>query len=185
MTKSKGKKPMTEKQVAANRVNSKKSSGRPRIPLITPDLDQEGLTDKLPPKPIDFEAVLHWMDLGATAEEIAGAFRVGVRTLDRRLQEHTGMGFGELKEKVCGAAKIALRKNQFNLTKTNATMGIWLGKQWLGQKEEPKTIEGFNGELKEFIDFLKHKYARGKDDVQKSVPAGPAEESNGEGHTVL
>jgi len=110
--------------------------GRPRIPLVTPDLDENGLSDKLPSKVIDFEAVLYWMDLGATAEEIAGAFRVGVRTLDRRLIEHTGMGFGELKEKTCGAAKIKLRRNQFNLSETNASMAIWLGKVWLGQKEE-------------------------------------------------
>lgn len=110
-------------------------SGRPRIPMITPDLDEDGLAAKLPPKQIDFEALLYWLDLGATAEDIAGAFRVGVRTLDRRLQEKLGMGFGELKEKVCGAAKIQLRKNQFDMSKHNATMAIWLGKQWLGQKE--------------------------------------------------
>ena len=121
-----------------------KPPGRPKIPLVTPDLDEDDLAQKLPAKPIDFEAVLHWLDLGATAEEIAGAFRVGVRTLDRRLNERLGFGFGELKKRVCGGAKIQLRKNQFNLTKTNATMGIWLGKIWLGQKEDAS-------ELKELI----------------------------------
>ena len=64
-----------------------KPPGRPKIPLITPDLDEDDLAKKLPPKPVDFEAVLHWLDLGATAEEIAGSFRIGVRTLDRRLNE--------------------------------------------------------------------------------------------------
>ena len=118
-----------------------KPPGRPKIPLITPDLDEDDLAKKLPPKPIDFEAVLYWMDLGSTAEEIAGAFRVGVRTLDRRLNEKLGMGFGELKKRVCGMAKIQLRKNQFNLTKTNATMGIWLGKQWLGQKDDVNELK--------------------------------------------
>jgi hypothetical protein len=121
-----------------------KRPGRPKIPLVTPDLDEADLSKKLPPKPIDFEAVLHWMDLGATAAEIAGAFRVGTATLDRRLREQTGLGFGELKEKVSGGLKIQLRRNQFNLTKTNATMGIWLGKIWLGQKEDAS-------ELKELI----------------------------------
>lgn len=128
------------------------AGGRPKIPLITEDI--EDLEKKLPPKPIDFEAVLHWMDLGATAEEIAGAFRVGVRTLDRRLREKTGLGFGDLKEKVCGGAKIQLRKNQFRLTKSNATMGIWLGKQWLDQRDHPQELVEFNGKLAEILTKL-------------------------------
>ena len=56
--------------------------------------------------------------------------------------------------------KASLRRNQLHLSKTNAAMAIWLGKQKLDQKDEPKTVEGFNGELKEFIDFLKHKYQK-------------------------
>lgn len=116
-------------------------AGRPRIPLITPDLDEDGLSDKLPPKKIDFEAVLYWIDLGATAADIAGFFRVGVNTLDRRLREYLGMGFGELKEKVCGTVKIQLRKNQFEMSRKNATMAIWLGKQWLGQKENVSELK--------------------------------------------
>ncbi len=158
--------------------------GRPRIPLVTPDLDENGLSKKLPPKEIDFEAVLHWMDLGATAEEIAGAFRVGVRTLDRRLREHTGLGFGDLKEKACGAAKIQLRRNQFHLTKTNAAMGIWLGKQWLGQKDDVKPMEGFNGELKDFMEFLKHKYGN-KEGAGESVNQEASSQDLQEGDHVL
>lgn len=121
--------------------------GRPKIPLVTPDLDEEKLTGKLPPKPIELRIVLYWMDLGATAQEIAGAHYCGIDTLNRRLREHCGMTFAELKEKVCGRAKVELRKNQFNLTKTNATMGIWLGKQWLGQKDEIHPTNAPNHEL--------------------------------------
>ncbi len=114
--------------------NQRKSrAGRPRIPEVTPDIPD--LDGKLPPKPIDYDAIMHWMDLGATAEEIAGSFRISVSTLDTRLKEKFNKNFSELKETVCGPAKISLRRNQFNLTKTNAAMAIWLGKQWLGQKE--------------------------------------------------
>ena len=30
---------------------------------------------------------------------------------------------------------MSLRRKQWNLAKTNATMAIWLGKQYLGQKD--------------------------------------------------
>ncbi len=138
-------------------MDKKKKGGRPKIPLITPDLEEDGIECKLPPKQIILEQVLYWMDLGATAQEVAGSFHVGVRTLDRRLREETGLGFGELKEKVCGRAKIELRKNQFNLTRTNASMGIWLGKQWLGQKENVEdqvkdlVIDGIRSGIKELL----------------------------------
>lgn len=134
----------------------KSKGGRPRIPKITPDLGD--LEDKLPKKEVDYDAVLHWMDLGATQEEIAGSFRISVDTLSRRLKSKFDMTFAELKEKVCGSAKIALRRNQFNLSKTNATMGIWLGKNWLGQRDDPQGNESFNGELKDSIESLKKMY---------------------------
>ncbi|MBS3903766.1 MAG: helix-turn-helix transcriptional regulator [Simkania sp.] len=118
--------------------NGSRGGGRPKIPIITESIgDLEG---KLPPRPIILEQVMYWMDLGGTAEEIAGSFHVSVDTLDRRLKEVTNLGFAELKEKVCGDAKLKLRQNQFKLSESNATMGIWLGKQWLGQKEEIKEM---------------------------------------------
>src|ERR1051326_3127687 len=100
-------------------------TGRPRIPLVTENIGS--LEEKLPSRPIVFEQVLYWMDLGAPAEEIAGSFRVSVDTLSRRLKEQTNHTFAELKEKCCGAAKLKLRNNQFKLSEKNASMAIWLG----------------------------------------------------------
>ena len=128
-----------------------RKGGRPRIPIITPDLGEVGLEGKLPPKPIDLDVILHWIDLGATAEEIAGSFRISFMTLNKALKELTGLGFEELKNKCCGGAKIALRKNQFALAKNNATMSIWLGKQWLGQKDHVE-IDGPKG--KQVLDLV-------------------------------
>lgn len=145
---------MTEKK--------KGRTGRPRIPMVTPDIgDLEG---KLPPKPIDMDMMIYWMDLGATCAEIAGAFRVSVNTLFRRVKEITGLTFEELKEKVCGPAKIQLRKNQFNLSKSSAAMGIWLGKQWLGQKDHPHDENEGWGEAGE---FLNHFYKNRKEHIKK------------------
>lgn len=108
-------------------------TGRPKIPLITSNIAD--LEKNLPNKEIVLANVMYWMDLGATAQEIAGSHYVSVDTLDRRLKEFTGMSFADLREKVCGGAKLKLRNNQFKMSENNATMAIWLGKQWLGQKE--------------------------------------------------
>jgi hypothetical protein len=55
-----------------------------------------------PAKEINLDQVLYWTELQATAEEIAGAFRVSVDTLDRRLREAFGMGFAELRKRCNG-----------------------------------------------------------------------------------
>lgn len=119
-----------------------KGAGRPRIPLITPDLGEDGM-GKIPPRSIDLEQVYYWMDIGATQEEIAGAFRVGCRTLSNRLKEETGLNFCELKEKICGKAKINLRGYQYKMSEVNASMSIWLGKQWLGQTDDKGRDQAF------------------------------------------
>jgi hypothetical protein len=111
--------------------------GRPKIPLIV----QCNEDNKLPQKEINFDQVLYWIDLGGTQEEIAGSFRVSVDTLSRRIKEHFDMTFAELKERCSGTAKLAVRRNQFKLSEKNATMSIWLGKLWLGQRDPDKIID--------------------------------------------
>ena len=88
-----------------------------------------------PQKEIDLDQVIYWAQLQATAEEIASSFRVSPDTLDRRLKKHFGMGYAELLKRVGGSAKLSLRRYQFKLAEKNVAMAIWLGKQWLGQKE--------------------------------------------------
>lgn len=88
-------------------------------------------------KEINLDQVLYWIGLQATAEEIAGSFRVSTDTLDLRIKEHFGMGFADLRKALGEGAegKLLLRRNQFELSRTNASVAIWLGKQWLGQKD--------------------------------------------------
>ena len=129
-----------------------KKNGRPKIPVFVEDLKIDGL-GKLKSKTIDLEQVLHWIDVGATAEEIAGSYRLSVDTLNRRLIDFTGLGFAELKEKLSGKTKIKLRESQFKLAETNATMSIWLGKIVLGQSEnQQKSV----GDLNTLVDYIKN-----------------------------
>lgn len=151
----------------------KKKMGRPKIPIITKDIGS--LEEKLPDRWVDLKQVLYWMDLGATQEEIAGAQHVSVDTLKRRIKEETGQTFAQLKEKSCGMAKIKLRNNQYRMSEKNASMGIWLGKQWLGQRDVPLEIKEFNGKLAELLERL------GKIETEKEFTKDKTDEEESSG----
>lgn len=126
MTKSKNKIKITEKKLKALRENAKKG-GKPAIPVNFTSIERQ----------IDIQQVIYWIGLQATCEEIAGSFRVCAKTLDNKLKETFGVGFQELKKRLGDGAegKLSLRRHQFRLAETNASMAIWLGKQWLDQKD--------------------------------------------------
>lgn len=86
-----------------------------------------------------------------TDEEIAASMsdkneRISVDTLTN---ENNGATFAECKEKGQAKGKASLRRNQFVLAETNASMAIFLGKNWLGQtdKQEVKTELGGDGNI--------------------------------------
>ncbi len=120
-----------------------KKTVRPPVDPKAPPAEWKGT---IPEKEINLDQVLYWTELQATAEEIAGAFRVSVDTLDRRLREAFGMGFAELRKRCNGLHKLSLRRYQFQQAERNATMAIWLGKIWLGQRETIVTETIVKGE---------------------------------------
>jgi len=154
----------------------KKRMGRPKIPMVTEDIGK--LENKLPSRTIELKQVLYWMDLGATQEEIAGAHYVSVDTLKRRLFEVTGETFAQIKEKTCGNAKIKLRNNQYRMSENNATMAIWLGKQWLGQRDLPIEIQEFNGKLAELLEMLSNMQSENEFNSHEVVVDTPKIESD-------
>ena len=105
----------------------KNKVGRPKI---------EANWDRIK-KEVNIHQVLYWIGIQATAQEIAGAFRISPDTLDLRLKEEFGCNFTDLKKRLGNGAdgKLSLRRNQFKMSETNPTMAIWLGKQYLGQKD--------------------------------------------------
>lgn len=138
-----------------------------------------------PPREFDqktFEGLCH---VWCTWEEMENILRCKRESLDYWCKRTYGESFGEVYKRFSDGGKASLRRNQLNLSKTNASMCIWLGKQKLDQKDDPRPAEGFGGELREFIEFLKQKYSGGKDVVQKSVPSGATEESPAEGNKIL
>jgi len=72
----------------------------------------------------------------ATKEEICGLLGVKEATLQRRIKEKYKTTFEGVLKKLGSNAKVSLRRYQFKLAEKNATMAIWLGKQYLGQRDD-------------------------------------------------
>ena len=70
-----------------------------------------------------------------TEEEISEFFDVSVDTLQRWCKRTYGEGFAEVYKNKTADAKCTLRRYQMQLAERNPTMAIFLGKQWLGQKD--------------------------------------------------
>ncbi len=69
--------------------------------------------------------------------EIADYFDCSEDTIERRVKSEKGMLFADYFKKRQGAGKRSLRRLQWEKAKEgNITMLIWLGKQYLGQKDK-------------------------------------------------
>lgn len=69
----------------------------------------------------------------ATYDEIAGFFGINRRTVIRRMKLPA---YRDAYENGLAKGRISLRRSQFALAEKNATMAIFLGKQYLGQKDQ-------------------------------------------------
>ena len=70
-----------------------------------------------------------------TEEEICAWFDVTDKTLSGWCQRTYGTGFSEVYDKKREVGKISLRRAQFRLAEKSAAVAIWLGKQYLGQRD--------------------------------------------------
>ena len=86
-----------------------------------------------PKKEIDYKLAEKLSQIMCTQEEIANILEVSVRTLQRDTE------FCRLYKKGQDTGKMSIKRKQFDvaINKGNTTMLIWLGKQYLGQKEIP------------------------------------------------
>lgn len=82
----------------------------------------------------------------ATIEELESVLNIDHKTLDRLCKEHykdtdgKEMSFSQTYKKYSATGKMSLRRSQFRAADAgNVPMLIWLGKQYLGQKEQQET----------------------------------------------
>lgn len=71
-----------------------------------------------------------------TESEICSVLDVSDKTLNAWCRRTYGKNFSEVFKEKRALGKASLRRSQFELAKKNATMGIWLGKQYLGQTDK-------------------------------------------------
>jgi len=90
---------------------------------------QRGTTAK-----IDLAELEKLSMMQATDEEIAAWFGVTTRTIERRRKKKK---FAEVMDRGKAKGRISVRRMQMKLLEQgNATMGVWLGKNILGQVDE-------------------------------------------------
>jgi hypothetical protein len=82
---------------------------------------------------IDLGELEKLCSLHCTDQEIASWFGVSVRTIESRRKQRQ---FAEVMERGRAKGRISVRRAQMKLLESgNASMGIWLGKQLLGQRD--------------------------------------------------
>ena len=80
-----------------------------------------------------FEELCH---IQCTKAEICSVLKIDNNTLDRMINDEYGDSFSNIYKKETENGKTSLRRMQFKLAESNATMAIWLGKQYLDQKDK-------------------------------------------------
>lgn len=74
-------------------------------------------------------------EIQCTEQEIMSFFGVCKDTLISWCVNTYGVNFSTIYNEKRQGGKASLRRSQFELARTNASMSIWLGKQYLGQKD--------------------------------------------------
>lgn len=89
-----------------------------------------------PRKPIDKTEFEKLCTLQCTLEEVCGWFGVQDDTLNKWCREnYEGRTFSEVFAEKRVAGKISLRRSMLQLASKNATMAIFLAKNWLGMSD--------------------------------------------------
>ena len=99
-----------------------------------------------PKKEIDYDVVEKLANIQCTQEEIASFLNLSVRTLQRDEE------FCRIYKKGQENGRMSLRRMQFKLAEKNTSMAIFLGKQYLGQRD---IVENDNKDINKLDELLK------------------------------
>nr|DAG17072.1 MAG TPA: putative terminase small subunit [Caudoviricetes sp.]DAG39374.1 MAG TPA: putative terminase small subunit [Caudoviricetes sp.]DAP69627.1 MAG TPA: putative terminase small subunit [Caudoviricetes sp.]DAR04950.1 MAG TPA: putative terminase small subunit [Caudoviricetes sp.] len=88
-----------------------------------------------PPKEINQKLFENLCGIQCTETEICGVLECSEDTLNRWCKRTYGATFEDTYKSKSQVGKSSLRRSQWKLAEKSATMAIWLGKQYLGQKD--------------------------------------------------
>lgn len=108
-----------------------------------------------PKTQIDKKQFENLCGLQCTLEEMCGWFDCDNKTLESWCKSTYNMNFSEVFKIKRGKGKISLRRSQWRLAENNATMAIFLGKQYLGQKDMPNETQAENKAVEALVEALK------------------------------
>lgn len=91
-------------------------------------------------------------EIHCTGEEIAAVLGVDYKTLERACKREKNTNIGEYIKQKSATGKMSLRRKQHTTAMDgNVSMLIWLGKNWLGQKDKSdEEIEAMKEPVKDF-----------------------------------
>ena len=97
---------------------------------------------------IDYEVLQSLVSIMCIGEECASVLGMDYETLNTALKRDGNGSFPEYFKRHSGEGKKSLRRAQFDnaINGKNATMQVWLGKQYLGQTDK---VENVNVEVQE------------------------------------
>ena len=84
---------------------------------------------------IDEEQFKALCRLHCTLIEIAGFFHCSEDTIENWCKRTFKMNFSDVFKRESAPGKMSLRRTQFRMAEHSVPMAIWLGKQYLGQRE--------------------------------------------------
>ena len=91
-----------------------------------------------PRKDIDWTQFEKLCSFQCTQVEIASFFNMHIDTLRIHVKQNYSEDYTDVYKKYSESGKCSLRRIQFRLAHKSASMAIWLGKQWLGQRDISK-----------------------------------------------
>ena len=107
----------------------------------------------------DWDSVNYMCMIHCTGEEIAGVLGMDYDTLNRNSKDTHGVPISEYIKQHQSGGKMSLRRAQWKSAEGgNVSMQIWLGKQWLGQKEQQEiTVQNVDDSVREMEQYFERK----------------------------
>ena len=96
-----------------------------------------------PPHPIDWQSVEAMCQIQCTQDEIAAVVGCNLTTLQNRCLSEKKVTFSDFFKEKRQGGKASLRRTQWQMAKTNPTLAIFLGKNYLGQADKTENTHRF------------------------------------------
>jgi len=119
---------------------------------------------------INIDDFVKLCEMQCTRKEMAGFFDCSEEALDNWIKEtFDGLTYTAVFDRFRSKGLLSLRRSQFQLAEKNTAMAIWLGKQYLGQKDIMTFNSLDDGEEDALTKSIKASLAQGGDPKPSKV----------------